>query len=157
MAITTGWPSCWAEEQAREFLLQHRLFRSHRSGEIIDQKMLMLSYPSRWKYDILRALDYFHFAGVKYDERMRDALDVVIKKRRKDHKWPVQAKHPGQTHFLYGGNRRPQPIVAESGLPTFNFFDFTPIGIVVLATGVLYMVFIGRHLLPVRQTQVTRR
>ncbi len=42
-------------------------------------------------------------------------------------------------------------IVAENGLPTFGFFDFTPIGLVVLVTGVLYMTFIGRHLLPVRQ------
>ena len=42
-------------------------------------------------------------------------------------------------------------IVSENGLPTFSFFDFTPIGLVVLTTGILYMVFIGRHLLPVRQ------
>jgi di/tricarboxylate transporter len=42
-------------------------------------------------------------------------------------------------------------IVAENGLPTFGFFDFTPIGLVVFGTGVLYMVFIGRHLLPIRQ------
>jgi len=42
-------------------------------------------------------------------------------------------------------------IVERYGLPTFGFFDFTPIGVVVLATGVLYMVFIGRHLLPIRQ------
>ena len=42
-------------------------------------------------------------------------------------------------------------ILSENGLPTFGFFDFAPIGLVVLATGVLYMVFIGRHLLPVRQ------
>ncbi|MBN1305496.1 MAG: SLC13 family permease [Anaerolineales bacterium] len=42
-------------------------------------------------------------------------------------------------------------IVAENGLPTFGFFDFTPIGIVVFVTGILYMVFIGRHLLPVRK------
>ena len=88
-----------AEEKSREFLLQHRLFRSDRTGDIIDKKMLMLSYPSRWKYDILRALDYFQSAGVKYDPRMRDALDILKKKRRKDNKWPVQAKHPGQIHF----------------------------------------------------------
>ena len=43
-------------------------------------------------------------------------------------------------------------IVSEHGLPTFSFFDFAPIGLVVLTTGVLYMIFIGRHLLPVRQT-----
>ncbi|HLC02316.1 MAG TPA: hypothetical protein VJK02_04720 [Anaerolineales bacterium] len=86
-------------DKARTFLLQHRLFRSDRSGKIIDRRMLMLSYPSRWRYDLLRALDYFHFAGVKYDPRMQDALDILNKKRRKDNKWPVQARHPGQTHF----------------------------------------------------------
>jgi len=88
-----------AAEQSREFLLQHRLYQSDRTREVIDKKWLMLSYPSRWKYDILRALDYFQAAGIEYDPRMQDALEVLINKRRKDHTWPVQAKHPGQTHF----------------------------------------------------------
>ncbi len=43
-------------------------------------------------------------------------------------------------------------LVSENGLPTFGFFDFTLIGLVVFITGILYMIFIGRHLLPVRQT-----
>jgi len=86
-------------EESREFVLQHRLFRSDRTGEIINKRMLMLSYPSRWFYDILRALDYFQFAGVEYDPRMQDALDVLMSKRRKDSKWPLQAKHPGKVHF----------------------------------------------------------
>ncbi len=88
-----------AAKQSREFLLQHQLFRSDRTGEIIDQKMLMLSFPSRWRYDILRALDYFQFTGANYDPRMQDALEILRKKRRKDRKWPVQARHPGKTHF----------------------------------------------------------
>jgi hypothetical protein len=88
-----------AAARSREFLLRHRLFRSDRTGNIIDKKMLMLSYPSRWKYDILRALDYFQFAGINYDPRIQDALDILQKKRRKDDTWPLQAKHPGQTHF----------------------------------------------------------
>jgi len=85
--------------EAHEFMLQHHLFRSDRTGEIIDKRMLMLSYPSRWRYDILRALDYFQMAGVEYDPRMQDALDVLQKKQRRDNRWPVQARHPGQTHF----------------------------------------------------------
>lgn len=88
-----------AELKSREFLLQHKLFISDRTGNIIDRKMLMLSYPSRWKYDILRALDYFQFARVAFEPRLQDALDILKKKRRKDDTWPVQAKHPGQTHF----------------------------------------------------------
>jgi len=88
-----------AEQSAREFILQHRLFKSDKTGQIIDKKMLMLSYPSRWRYDILRGLDYFQYAGVEFDERMDDAIAVLLKKQRKDGKWPVQAKHPGETHF----------------------------------------------------------
>jgi di/tricarboxylate transporter len=42
-------------------------------------------------------------------------------------------------------------ILTERGLQSFNFFDFTPMGIIVFATGILYMVFIGRHLLPARK------
>jgi hypothetical protein len=86
-------------EEAKEFILQHKLFRSDHTNEIIDKKMLMLSYPSRWRYDILRALDYFQSKSDEYDERMQDALDVLAKKRRKEGTWPVQARHPGQTHF----------------------------------------------------------
>ncbi len=94
-------------EEAREFILQHKLFRSDRTDEVIDKRMLMLSYPSRWHYDILRAFDYFQSADLGFDERMQDALDVLIKKRRKDGTWSVQAKHPGQTHFEMEQSGRP--------------------------------------------------
>lgn len=90
---------CIAEKEAQEFILLHKLFRSHRSGDVIDKKMLMLSYPSRWKYDILRALDYFRYANAKYDPRMQDAMDILVAKRRADMTWPLQAKHPGLVHF----------------------------------------------------------
>jgi hypothetical protein len=88
-----------AEESCREFILLHQLYRSDKTGEIIDRKMLKIPYPTRWKYDILRCLDYFQAAGVEYDERMDDALDVLEKKRRKDGRWPLQANHPGALHF----------------------------------------------------------
>ncbi len=48
-------------------------------------------------------------------------------------------------------------ILAERGLSTLGFFEFTPMGIVVLTTGVLYMVLVGRHLLPVREGTQRRR
>jgi hypothetical protein len=88
-----------AAAEAREFILQHRLYRSDRTGQVINPRFLLLSYPSRWFYDILRALDYFRDAGVAYDPRMQDALDALKAKRRQDGTWPLQAKHPGQVHF----------------------------------------------------------
>lgn len=95
------------EEESREFVLAHRLYKSHRTGNIIDKRMLMLSYPSRWRYDILRALDYFRLAKVKYDERMADAIDALVAKKRPDNRWPLQAKHPGKVHFDMENTREP--------------------------------------------------
>ena len=88
-----------AEIESREFILEHKLFKSDKTGEIISKKMLTLSYPSRWRYDILRALDYFQSAKIDYDERMNDAIDILQKKRNKENTWNLQANHPGQTHF----------------------------------------------------------
>lgn len=39
-------------------------------------------------------------------------------------------------------------MLLERGLPSFSFFDFTPLGSIVFGAGILYMVLIGRHLLP---------
>ena len=86
-------------EEAIGFILMHRLFKSDKTGEIINKKFLMLSYPPRWKYDILRALEAMMSAGIDYDPRMDDAFQVIFKKRRKDGTWPVQNKHAGQVHF----------------------------------------------------------
>jgi hypothetical protein len=85
--------------QAQEYLLKRKLFKSLGRNEIIDEKILMLSYPSRWKYDILRCLDYFQAVGFHDDHRMDEALDIVMKKRRKDGRWPLQQKYAGLVHF----------------------------------------------------------
>jgi di/tricarboxylate transporter len=48
----------------------------------------------------------------------------------------------------------PNLLVSEAarafGLPPFEMFDFLPMGLILLFAGVVYMVLIGRHLLPVR-------
>ena len=88
-----------AENESREFILEHRLFKSDKTGEIIDKRMLNFTYPSRWRYDIYRALDYFQLAMVKYDERMSDSIEILLKKRTKENNWKLQALHPGQIHF----------------------------------------------------------
>jgi hypothetical protein len=87
------------KDQAVEFILKHRLYKSDRTGETIHKNFMKLPYPSRWKYDILRALDYFQYAQIPYDNRMDDALEHLMKKKRKDNRWNVQARHPGKIHF----------------------------------------------------------
>ena len=87
------------EKQAQEFMLQHRLYRSDKTGIPIRKQFTLLSFPTRWYFDILRALDYFRTAYTPLDERMNDALDVLQHKRRSDGTWLVQHKHSGVVHF----------------------------------------------------------
>jgi hypothetical protein len=90
----------WAAQQrGREFLLVHRLFRSHRTGEIVDEKMTRFSFPPRWHYDVLRVLDYFQTVTAPFDERMKDALELIGKRQQEEGRWPLQTKHPGKTFF----------------------------------------------------------
>ncbi len=88
-----------AKNSAIEFILIHRLFLSDHTGEIIHKDFLRFSFPRRWRYDILSALDYFQYAKIPWDDRMEPAFHILLKKRNKDGTWNMQAKIPGQTHF----------------------------------------------------------
>ncbi len=87
------------QKRAIEFLLRHRLYRSHRTGEIADPKILRFSFPARWHYDVLRSLDFFQESKVKHDNRLHDAIELVKKKRTDDGRWLLQGKHAGKTFF----------------------------------------------------------
>ena len=88
-----------AQRRAREFLLVHRLFRSHRTGEIIKPAFVRFAFPPRWHYDILRALDYFQAVDAPRDARLSEAIDIVRNARREDGRWPLQHTYKGKTYF----------------------------------------------------------
>jgi hypothetical protein len=88
-----------AQERGREFLLVHRLFRSHRTGQIIKPVFLRFAFPPRWHYDILRALEYFQAVDAPRDPRLCDAIEIVQKSRGEDGRWPLQNSYRGKTYF----------------------------------------------------------
>ena len=88
-----------AQASGREFLLIHRLFRSHRTGEVVKPAMTRFSFPPRWHYDVLRGLDYFQDCDAPRDERLQDAITLVEQRRTADGVWPLQNRHPGVTFF----------------------------------------------------------
>jgi hypothetical protein len=85
--------------RGEEFLLSHRLYRSHRTGEVVSANMTRFSFPPRWFYDVLRALDYFQARQAALDPRMEDALVLLRKKRHKDGFWKLQNRRAGLTFF----------------------------------------------------------
>ncbi|MDP1725335.1 MAG: hypothetical protein Q8M15_01025 [Bacteroidota bacterium] len=88
-----------ARNTSHEFILLHKLFRSDKTGEIINSNFLKFYYPGRWYYDVLKAMDYFQLAHVLYDKRMDDAIDLILGKRNKQDLWKLPSKHPGKIHF----------------------------------------------------------
>jgi len=88
-----------AQQRGREFLLVHRLFRSHRTGQIIKPIFLRFSFPPRWHYDVLRALDFFQAVNAPRDERLSEAIELVRQKQGKDGRWLLENTYKGKTYF----------------------------------------------------------
>ena len=82
-----------------EFLLAHRLYKSHRTGEVFDAKMTSMPFPPRWRYDFIRALDYFRACDAPRDERMSDAIELLQKKQKKDNLWLLSSGMSGRKYF----------------------------------------------------------
>ena len=98
-----------ARRRGEAYLLERRLLRRKSTGERIEPHFqylfprgrftTLVSPTPRRLYDILRALDYFRAAGVEPDERMREAVDLLVSKRDADGRWPVEFRYPGEYHF----------------------------------------------------------
>ncbi len=112
---------------AQEFILVHQLYISDRTGETIHKDFLKLSYPRRWHYDILSALDYFQYAQIPWDARLRPALEVLLKKRNKNGTWNLQANHPGKVHFDMEIAGRPSRWNTLRAMRVLKHFDLEAI------------------------------
>ena len=82
-----------ARKRGEKYLLERRMLRSLRTGEVIDERWLRFSFPTFWHYDILRGLDYLRNAGVKPDQGIREAIEIVIKRRHQNGRWPLNLLH----------------------------------------------------------------
>ncbi len=89
-----------SQKSSIEFILLHQLFLSDRTGQIINKNFLKLTYPCRWKYDILRAMDFFQYAEIEWDNRMKAAIAVLKTKQNNEGSWNMPAAHPGQVHLV---------------------------------------------------------
>ena len=97
-----------ARRRGEEYLLERRLFRRKSSGDVVNPAWLQCSFPTRWHYDILRALDYFRAVGDAPDRRMEEAIEVLRSKQQPDGTWLLENTHRGKVHFaLEDGDDRP--------------------------------------------------
>ncbi len=83
-----------ARERAENYLIERRMFRSLRTGEIVRKRWLRFSFPTFWHYDVLRGLDYLRNAGVEPDSRVSEAIEIVFLRCHQNGRWPLNLVHP---------------------------------------------------------------
>lgn len=92
-----------ARKSGEEYLLERNLFRRLSTGEPADEEFLYFLHPNRWRYDVLRSLDYFRSAaaltGAAPDPRLGEAVDHVRSRRTEDGTWPLDRSLPGRVWF----------------------------------------------------------
>ncbi|HEY2549545.1 MAG TPA: squalene cyclase [Streptosporangiaceae bacterium] len=126
---TGGTPeSRQARESGEEYLLQRKLFRRLSTGEPADEQFLSFVHPSRWRYDVLRALDYFRAAavltGAQPDPRLGEAVGHVRSRRQDDGTWLLDENLPGRVWFeVDDGAGKPSRWVTLRAMRVLRWWD----------------------------------
>ena len=112
-----------AANRAAELFLQHCLFRSDRTGEVIAAAWLQLHYPLYWHYDVLQALLILSRLRPLTDPRLNEALDAVEAKRLPDGRWKPEGyywwlpgKRASNVEVVDWGRRGPYPMITLNAL-----------------------------------------
>lgn len=112
-----------AMERGHEFLLRHRLYKSHRTGRVIDPEMTRLHFPPRWHFDILRGLDYLRSVGATRDVRLKDAVIQVESRQTEDGRWLLNRSWTGRVFFEMEQTGRPSRWNTLRALRVLNWWQ----------------------------------
>jgi len=84
-------------EKGAEFLLMHRLFKAdHHGYKVINKSWLKPNFPWFYGYNILRGLDVLTRLNYVKDERLNDAVDVLLQKRQSSGAWVLESSPIGR-------------------------------------------------------------
>jgi hypothetical protein len=110
--------------RGEDYLLERRLMRRKSTGEVVKPSWLQFSFPARWAYDVLRALDYFRLAGDPPDPRIDEAIDLLRSKQQPDGTWLLENTHRGKVPFaLEDGDGRPSRWNTLRALRVLTWYD----------------------------------
>lgn len=117
-----------ARRRGEEYLLERRLMRRKSTGDVVNPAWQQFSFPVRWHYDVLRALDYFRAAGDAPDPRVAEAIALLRSKQQPDGTWLLEHTHPGQIHFaLEEGDGRPSRWNTLRALRVLRWYEASAI------------------------------
>ncbi|AYG60776.1 squalene cyclase [Rhizobium jaguaris] len=117
-----------ARRSGEEYLLERNLFRRLGTGEPADERFLRFVHPNRWRYDILRALDYFRLAAIRTsaapDSRLGEAIDHVRSRRLESGRWPLDWSPTGRVWFeVDDGRGKPSRWVTLRAMRVLRWWE----------------------------------
>lgn len=108
-------------DNGAEFLLMHRLFKAdHHEFKVIKQAWLPFVFPWFWGYNVLRGLDVLTKLGHVEDERLTDALELLMQKQQKDHTWVLENSPNGRMHTNIEQKGKPSKWITLIALRTLK-------------------------------------
>ena len=126
-----------ARRRGEEYLLERRLFRRRSTGEVVDHDRKVgpdggggypawtrFAFPTWWHYDVLRGLEYLRRAGFAPDERVGEAIDVLVSKRDDSGRWPLEVRYPGIMPVdIDDGEARPSRWITLRALRVLSWYS----------------------------------
>ena len=88
-----------AQARGRDFFLRHQLYKSHRTGRLAIRGSTRFPQLPQWHFDVLRGLEHFVDVAADRDQRLCDAVGVLLRARRSDGRWSTYAGYPGSIWF----------------------------------------------------------
>jgi hypothetical protein len=119
-----------ARFRGQEYLLERRLFRRKSTGVVIERDRkggaawTRFAFPTWWHYDVLRGLEYLRRASVAPDDRVAEAIDLVVSKRDSEGRWPLEVRYPGEMPVdIDEGEGRPSRWITLRALRVLDWYS----------------------------------
>lgn len=109
-------------EKGVEHMLQHHIHkRSHDLSRVSKPGWLRFGFPLMWQTDVLEILGILTKLGYK-DERMQEALDLVIAKQDNQGRWKLESTFNGRFHVDIEQKGKPSKWITLNALKTLKGF-----------------------------------
>jgi len=111
-------------EEGVEYLLKHHIYkRSHDLGRVSKPRWLRFGFPLMYQTDVLEILGILTRLGY-HDERMQEAIDLLISKQDNQGKWKLESTFNGRFQTNIEQKGKPSKWITLNALKVLkNFYS----------------------------------
>jgi hypothetical protein len=109
-------------KEGSEYILKHHIHkRSHNLSRVSKPSWLRFGFPLMWQTDVLEILGILTKLGYR-DERMREAVNLVLSRQDEQGRWRLQNAFPGRCHVDIEQKGMPSKWITLNALKALRGF-----------------------------------